>query len=193
MATRWQDSDGRRGEDYDAAWEEMAAAGEDIHGEADLVQALLPAGGRVLDAGCGTGRVAIELARRGFAVIGVDADEAMLAAARRKAPGLRWVLADLADRASPVAGPFDLVLLAGNVMIFVEPGTEEAVLKNLTLMLAPGGMLVAGFSLLPDRLSLRSYDHLAAGAGLNPLHRWSTWNRQPFTDGDYAVSVHRRS
>lgn len=192
MATRWQHSDGRRGADYDAAWDEMAATGQSIHGEADLVQSLLTPGQRVLDAGCGTGRVAIELARRGFDVVGVDADESMLGTARAKAPELRWVLGDLAGRTDDVTGTFDLALLAGNVMIFVEPGTEESVLDNLTAMLDPGGLVVAGFSLLANRLSLDRYDRLAAGAGLRPLHRWSTWDRHPFTGGDYAVSVHRK-
>ena len=51
----------------------------------------------VLDAGCGTGRVAIELSRRGHDVVGVDVDEAMLEAARAKAPDLTWVQGDLAD------------------------------------------------------------------------------------------------
>ena len=57
-----------RGADYDARWDEMAAAGDNIHGEADLVSFLLAqtGGHRVLDAGCGTGRVAVELSRRGW-------------------------------------------------------------------------------------------------------------------------------
>lgn len=192
MTTRWQRSDGRRGDDYDACWQELAAAGQNIHGEADLVEALLTGQRRVLDAGCGTGRVAIELARRGVDVVGVDSDDAMLNTARRNAPELRWVSADLADADIQAGGPFDLVLLAGNVMIFLEPGTEGAVLANLATMLTPGGLLVAGFSLLPDRLSLKSFDRLAGGVGLRPLHRWATWDRHPFAGGDYAVSVHRK-
>ena len=80
----------------------MAAAGESIHGEADWIDAVLTAEGRgegvaILDAGCGTGRVAIELDRRGHQVIGVDLDEPMLAEAQAKAPGIQWVLADLLD------------------------------------------------------------------------------------------------
>ena len=109
MTTRWQDAEVSRGAEYDARWEEMAASGDNIHGEADLVGFLLAGSGghRVLDAGCGTGRVAIELSRRGFAVAAVDADPEMLAAAREKAPQLSWARCDLADgkglaRASPV-------------------------------------------------------------------------------------------
>jgi len=186
----------------------MAARGENVHGEADFVEALVPAPASVLDAGCGTGRVAIELARRGFEVVGVDLDPAMLAQARAKAPDLPWVQADLAtvdvstgagtafghaaDTASghPAGGGFDVVVLAGNVMIFVEPGTEAAVVANLARHLAPGGALVAGFQL--DRgLDLATYDGHAVAAGLRLDQRWATWDRLPYQGGPYAVSVHR--
>lgn len=193
MSNRWQESTAPRGDDYDARWRSLAEAGQNIHGEADLVEHLMrPSGARsVLDAGCGTGRVGIELARRGFAVAGVDADAGMLSAARRKAPDLDWVQGDLADLGSALPGPFDLILLAGNVMIFLEPGTEDRVLAGLTARLAPGALLVAGFSVRPDRLPIERYDELAAAAGLVLVSRWSTWDRQPFAGGDYAVSVHR--
>ena len=145
----------------------------------------------MLDAGCGTGRVAIELAGRGFSVVGVDADAPMLATATSKAPDLSWVRADLADLNSAVPGPFDLALLAGNVMIFLEPGTEARTLAALADRLAPGGLLVAGFSVRPRRLTLERYDQLAGDAGLQPVSRWATWDGGPFDGGDYAVSVHR--
>lgn len=192
MTTRWQNSDAPRGDDYDARWRALAAQGRSIHGEADLVDALLhEAGGtRVLDAGCGTGRVAIELAARGYHVTGVDVDQAMLSTARDKAPELAWLQADLADLAAVTDERFDLVVLAGNVMIFVDPGSEEAVLAAAAGRLIEGGILVAGFQILPDRLSLQRYDELAEAAGLQPVTRWSTWNRDPFTGGDYAVTVH---
>ena len=192
MATRWQRTEPPGGEEYDARWEPLAEAGQNVHGEADLVEFLLAENGgcTVLDAGCGTGRVAIELARRGMTVTGIDADADMLATARAKAP-LDWQLADLAALDGASGGPFDLVLSAGNVMIFVEPGTEGGVLANLAGLLRPGGVLVAGFSLQPDLLSCARYDDLAAAAGLHLMSRWATWDRQPFAGGDYAVSVHR--
>src|SRR3954463_248439 len=96
---------------YDRRWEDLAASGAEVHGEADLVDALLreivggPAG-PILDAGCGTGRVAIELARRGYATVGVDVDPALLDRARSKAPELDWVLGDLAGLPVDIApGP----------------------------------------------------------------------------------------
>ncbi|MFM2071639.1 MAG: hypothetical protein RLZZ623_1902, partial [Actinomycetota bacterium] len=54
----------------------------DAHGEADCIAAFGPA--TVLDAGCGTGRVAMELHRRGIDVVGVDLDADMLERARRR-------------------------------------------------------------------------------------------------------------
>ena len=193
MRTRWNRTGAPRGDDYDARWRSMADSGQNIHGEADLVEALLTESGgqSVLDAGCGTGRVAIELARRGFAVAGIDADPEMLITARTKAPELTWIDADLSEPGGTGSPPVDLVLLAGNVMIFLEPGTEARTLTNLAGRLADGGLLVAGFALEPERLSLRHYDELTEQAGLTPVARFATWDRQPFNGGDYAVSVHR--
>jgi len=194
VGTRWQRTDAPRGDEYDARWRSLAAEGQSIHGEADLVEALLRESGgtRVLDAGCGTGRVAIELALRGFSVVGVDADAGMLDAARVKAQEPVWIEADLVDLRASLDTEFDLVVLAGNVMIFLDPGSEERVLHGLVEHLVPGGLLVSGFGIRPERLSLEEYDRLAEAAGLESVARWATWDREPFTEGDYAVSVHRR-
>lgn len=168
-----------------------------MHGEATLVASLAPTGGSVLDAGCGTGRVAIELALRGFAVTGVDLDAGMLSAARSKAPGLAWREADLAagDLASALdlapGRRFDLVVAAGNVMIFLEPGTEASVVANLAGLLVPGGLLVAGFQ-LNGHLAIGDYDGHCRRAGLVPEDRWATWDGEPWADDSpYVVSVHR--
>jgi ubiquinone/menaquinone biosynthesis C-methylase UbiE len=160
-----------------------------MHGEATFVEGL---GARsVLDAGCGTGRVAIELARRGIEAVGVDADPGMLSAARAKAPELEWLVADLAALDLP-GRRFDVALMAGNVMIFVQPGTEGAVLERLAAHLSPGGAVVAGFQLVPGGLTLDRYDELAGAAGLSLAERFATWDRDPWLEGgDYAVSVHR--
>ena len=195
MGTRWQDTDAPRGDSYDQRWTQLAESGESIHGEADFVDGLLGQSGgrRILDAGCGTGRVAVELARRGHSVVGVDADLDMLATARTKAPDLSWIHADLADLGAHSTETFDMVLLAGNVMIFLAPGTEERVMGELVDRLAPGGLLVAGFSIRPGRLPLAEYDRVAAGAGLESVARFATWDREPYDGGEYAVSVHRRA
>jgi SAM-dependent methyltransferase len=186
--SRWSMTSGvQRGAEYDTRWSAMAARGESIHGEADFVQRLHPHS--VLDAGCGTGRVAIELARRGVEVVGVDLDEAMLDVARAKAPDLMWVTADLVDVRLDRA--FDVVVLPGNVMIFVDPGTERAVVANMADHLVDGGHLVAGFQL--DRgYPLARYDDDCAAAGLSLESRFATWEGDPWVPGGtYAVSVHR--
>jgi 2-polyprenyl-3-methyl-5-hydroxy-6-metoxy-1,4-benzoquinol methylase len=149
---------------------------------------------RVLDGGCGTGRVGIELARRGFEITGADLDEVMLAQARHKAPHLDWRLGDLSTLNFDKL--FDAIVLAGNVMIFLTPGTEAATLKNLAHHLRPGGLLVAAFELTPKpwgALTLPGYDALAADAGLSFVARWSTWDQGEWRETDrYAVSVHGR-
>ncbi len=149
----------------------------------------------MLDAGCGTGRVAIELAQRGHHVVGVDLDPAMLDLARNKAPQLSWIQGDLASTViSGDAGErrlFDAAVAAGNVMIFLERGTEAAVMANVAAHLRPGGVLVAGFQLSDGYLALHVYDALAERNGLELDARYSTWEGAPFDGGDYAVSVHR--
>ena len=177
------------GDEYDESYERREAAGENVHGEADFVMRFSPA--TVLDAGCGTGRIARELARRGVDIVGVDLDDTMLSTARRKAPALAWHCADLAS--IDLGRTFDAILLAGNVMIFLTPGTENDVLSNLARHLAPGGRLIAGFSLRPGQLTAVDHDRLAIAAGLSLAERWSTWDRQPWdAAGDYQLSVHQQ-
>lgn len=177
-----------RGAAYQARIDQLAASGVDLHGEADLVESL--GARRILDAGCGTGRVAIELARRGRSVTGVDADPEMLAIARQRAPELDWRLGDLASMDMP-PGAFDLAVLAGNVMLFVARGTEAAVLANVARALEPGGLLVAGFARAGD-WTIDEYETWAHAAGLEALDRWATWDRRAWSlDAGYTVAVHR--
>jgi 2-polyprenyl-3-methyl-5-hydroxy-6-metoxy-1,4-benzoquinol methylase len=189
MRSRWLDT-GVGGEAFDEAFAARQRAGHDVHGEADFVMGLAPT--TVLDAGCGTGRVAVELARRGVKVSGVDLDPRMLDTAQRKAPHLEWHLADLADPDFDLARSFDVVVMAGNVLLFVARGTEAAVVHNLARHVAPSGALVAGFQVGPG-YTLAEYDRQCADAGLQLAARYATWDRLPWRDGgDYAVSVHRR-
>ena len=188
-SNRWPPDPSFSGDVYDATYECRAAAGENVHGEADFVERFAPAS--VLDAGCGTGRVGRELARRGLEVVGVDLDPAMLATARRKAPRVDWRQADLAT--VDLAVSFDAAVMAGNVMIFLAPGSEPAVVANIARHLKPGGLLIAGFQIIPDQLTIERYDEIAGLAGLALAERWSTWDRDAWdASHDYAVSVHRR-
>src|SRR5205085_7175391 len=184
---RWLRARRTSGDAYDATYEDRAAAGEDVHGEANFVQRCSPAS--VLDAGCGTGRVGRELARRGIDVVGVDIDPEMLATSRKKAPDVDWRVADLAT--VDLRRTFEAAVLAGNVMIFLAPGTEAAVVANIARHLHPGGVLIAGFQLMPRGLTVQQYDDIACEAGLTLPERYSTWDRDPWHEAsDYAVSVH---
>jgi len=189
-------------EGYRRRFERLAARGVAVHGEADRCAALVPPGSRVLDAGCGTGRVAVELARHGYRAVGVDLDGAMLAQARAVAPHLTWVHADLAGF-DPVEhglpGGFDLVVAAGNVVPLAAAGTEAQVVARMAAALRPDGVLVAGFGLDAAHLplprasfGLPAYDAWCADAGLTLVERHATWEGVPYAGGGYAVSVHRR-
>src|ERR1700731_885113 len=159
----WPSDDPDRGVRYARRFAELEASGADVHGEADFVASFRPAS--VLDAGCGTGRVSIELGRRGIDVCGVDRDGAMLAVARELAPHLRWEEADVTDASFDLGRRFAVVVAAGNGMIFLAPDSEGAALRNFARHLEPGGSLITGFQ-LTGGLTVDTYDELASAAGL---------------------------
>ncbi|MET8833261.1 class I SAM-dependent methyltransferase [Micromonospora sp. NPDC004540] len=173
----------------------LAAEGADLAGEARLLDALVPPGARILDAGCGTGRVAAALAARGHTVVGADADPALIDAARADHPGPRFLVADLAELDLAGQGepePFDAAVVAGNVMVFVAPGTERAVLTRIAAHVRPDGRVVVGFG--TDRgYPVTELDADAVAAGLRLEHRFATWDLRPWhDDAEFAVTVFRK-
>lgn len=199
--TRWSRIREVSGEEYAERFADLARAGRDLHGEARFCAGLVDRRALVLDAGCGTGRVAIHLDELGFHPVGVDLDESMLAVARRGAPHLPWYQADLSRLTAgdlDGAADFDLVVMAGNVVPLLAAGTLERTVAAVAELLAPCGLLVAGFGLdsahLPPRCpvtSLEEYDSACEAAGLRLRERYSTWDRAPFdAAAGYGVSVH---
>jgi SAM-dependent methyltransferase len=199
---RWAElTGGQAGEEYAQRFARLAESGHDIHGEAAFCAALLKPGARVLDAGCGTGRIAIRLAELGHHCTGVDVDPSMLAVARRDAPAQEWLLADLArlDTLGLKQG-FDLALAAGNVIPLLAPGTESVVVRQLAAALRSGGLLVTGMGLdaahlpLPEpTVTLTDFDQWCTEAGLTLQQRYASWSGDPYDEGcGYAVSVHSR-
>lgn len=194
--TRQVEANPQHSQWYIDRFAQMAAAGQDLHGEARLVDAMVGRGSRVLDAGCGPGRLGGELARRGHTVVGVDVDPVLVDAAQASFPDSTWLTQDLAELDLAGAGvtePFDLIVSAGNVMTFLAPSTRRLVLTNLTAVLADGGRLVVGFG------AGRGYpfDEFFADAresGLALDVALSTWDLRPFeSSSDFLVAILRRS
>jgi SAM-dependent methyltransferase len=190
--TRWQtDTKPGHSEWYVERFRRMAAEGEDLGGEARLVDAMLPPRARVLDAGCGPGRVGAVLHERGHTVVGVDVDPVLIEAAEADHPGPRWLVADLAELDLADEEPFDGAVLAGNVMVFLAPGTETDVLRRVAAHVRPDGFVVTGFHVNRE-LALDAFDRAVTEAGLRLEHRFATWDLRAWhDDADFAVSVLR--
>lgn len=173
----------------------MARAGEDLAGEARLVDALVPRHARILDAGCGQGRTGAHLHSVGHDVVGVDGDARLIAAAEQDHPGPRWLVGDLAELDLPSRGitePFQAIVSAGNVMAFLAPSTRRPVLQRLHAHLVPGGRAAIGFG------AGRGYEFStfladAADAGFATDLLLSAWDLRPFTDDStFLVALLRR-
>jgi SAM-dependent methyltransferase len=217
----------------------------DAEEQADLL-AELANGGRALELGIGTGRIALPLAARGVEVHGIDTSPAMVAKMRAKPGGdaISTTIGDMADVA--VEGTFSLAFVVFNTFFMLT--TQEAQVRcfrNVAAHLAPGGRFVLG-AFVPDlsriergnnvtvgdigvsalRLDATQFDSLtqridvvqmriteqgtrlvhakmryafvpeldlmAQLAGLTLEHRWSSFDKQRFTnESAYALSVYR--
>ena len=179
---------------YVERFRSMASAGDDLTGEARLVDAMVPRRSRVLDAGCGPGRVGGALAEAGHDVVGVDVDPVLIEAAEQDHPGPRWLVGDLAELDLPARGiaePFDALVCAGNVMTFLAPSTRREVLVRFRAHLAEDGRAAIGFG--ADR-GYRFDEFLAdaQAADLVPDLLLSTWDLRPLTDdADFLVALLR--
>lgn len=179
---------------YVDRFRQLADEGADLEGEARLVDAMVERGSRVLDAGCGSGRLSGALHKRGHHVVGVDVDPVLVRAAEADHPGPTYVVADLSslDLPDQVRGEgFDLIVSAGNVFVFLAPGSERTTLDRLRDHTRPGGRLVIGFR-REAHYPYAQFNVDLREAGLQLEHRFSTWALDPFTpSSDFAVSVLR--
>lgn len=175
---------------YAARWRQFAAEGKDIVGEARLIDAMAQRSSRILDAGCGTGRIGGYLHNAGHHVTGVDVDPYLIDVARQDFPEATWEVGDLAAEGSiPTSGmgdgTFDLIVCAGNVVGFLAPEEREPALRNLYQALAKptqeslSGRCLIGFGagrglLFPQFLEIAQ----EVGFHVDSLH--STWDLRPF-------------
>jgi ubiquinone/menaquinone biosynthesis C-methylase UbiE len=160
----------------------------------------LHVGAEILDVPCGNGRLAVELARRGPRMTGVDISPGFLDDARRAAPGIEWIRGDMRDL--PWTGRFDAAYCWGNSFAYFDHDECGRFLRAVARVLKPGGrfILESGavaetlyFVLQPERalrvgdidfLSRTSYDALAGRMDITytfirgdqreekPIHQW---------------------
>jgi SAM-dependent methyltransferase len=108
----------------------------------DIMRCLpIPSFHRVLDVGCGTGRVAAPLIEHGYTVTGVDVNIDALRRARHRAPGLRCVALDQRDIGSLKSG-FDAALILWNSIGYGSAHDDLRTLRGVHHVLRPGGRLI---------------------------------------------------
>lgn len=180
--------------DYAARWRRIEAAGQDVYGEARLLDAMAERESRILDAGCGTGRVGGWLAKRGHTVVGVDLDPYLIEVAQVDHPDATWQAVDLGemDLRQPYGDRirFDLVVMAGNVMTFVASDERRLVLERIADHMHAEGRFVCGFG-AGRGYSFDEFFADADAAGLALDLRLGTWDMKPASE-DFVVAVFTR-
>jgi SAM-dependent methyltransferase len=199
--TRWEEPEPSAHRGYGIHFAELLTSGADLDGEARLADVLVPRHARILDAGSGMGRVAAALRARGHQAVGVDLDASLIEQSRTTYPDLPVAEARLeqldpaffASHGMPTE--YDLVVCVGNVMVLLAEGSERVVLGRFRDLLAPGGRVLVGFSLVgaPPRSRVYPADEFeadAGAAGLSVESRHATFDLRPFDVGDdFAVWV----
>lgn len=195
-ATRWELAGaGNRG--YGQHFAESVTRGVDVEGEARLADALVPRESRILDIGSGMGRVAAALQSRGHRVVATEPDAALRAQSQATYPDLEVLPHQALDLTPDDLGTFDLVVLVGNVMIYLGEDTEQRVLARVHDLLAPTGRALVGFHLTAVKAGSRTYPGEefvtdATAAGLRVVHRFGSYELHEPAD-DYAVWVLARA
>lgn len=175
---------------YVQRWRTLAAQGADIYGEARFAAALAAPGAKILDAGCGTGRVAGYLLEHGYQAVGVDLDEVLIQEAKAVYPAGEWLVGDIAtfdygslstvDVDPSGAAGFDVIISAGNVMAFLDPASRIPTLERFRGALGPQGRLVTGFG-VGRGYAFEHYVQDLNATGLTVQAKFSSWDLRPFT------------
>lgn len=198
-ANRWELASQQGQPGYAAHFADLIAAGEDIDGEARLADVLAPRGARILDAGAGMGRVAAALAARGHDVTAVEKDISLVTDCQQRYPDLPVVTSDilglspdmLAEAGRPTS--YDVIVVVGNVMVYVAEDTERRVLETLRGLLAPNGRILVGFRTAgaPSHshpYAVEAFEQDLADAGLVLQQRFGSYDLGLPVE-DYVVAV----
>jgi len=190
--SRWELA-GEDNRGYGEHFAELVVDGTDIDGEARLVDAMASRGARILDLGSGMGRVSAALAARGHDVVATEPDAALREQSRATYPDLPVLPHDALALDPAELGTFELVVMVGNVMIFLAEDTERLVLRRVRDLLDVGGRALVGFHLTSVKSGSRTYpaEEFVAdveSAGLRVQHRFGSYELHPPNDA-YAVWV----
>ncbi|AKK05900.1 methyltransferase family protein [Corynebacterium mustelae] len=176
---------------YANRWRRFEENGDDIYGEARLIDAIAARGSVIVDAGCGQGRLTGYLGKQGHHVIGTDLDPILIDIARAENPDLDFHVGDLCKDPLPVSDA-DIVFSAGNVMGFLPAEGRRDALNHIFRALKPGGRAIIGYG------AGRGWDFgdfldLATDVGLTLEHKFSSWELAPFADeSDFLVAFFRK-
>ncbi|MFW2210120.1 class I SAM-dependent methyltransferase [Corynebacterium amycolatum] len=190
---------------YANRWRGFVREGRDIDGEARLVDAMAPRHARILDAGCGQGRVGGYLAKAGHQVVGVDVDPYLIDEAKRQFPDATWLVGDLAQLPhvlddglentphGDTASAFDVIICPGNVLTFIAPEDRTKVLQGFAAALNPeGGRAIIGFG-AGRGWDFADFETTSQEAELIVIQRYSTWDLRPFdAESQFLVAVLER-
>lgn len=178
-------------QNYAARWRGFVQEGRDIFGEARTIDAMAERGSRILDAGCGTGRIGGWLAERGHQVFGVDLDPQLIAVAREDYPSVNWSVGNLAEfelrTPSGEQREFDLIVSAGNVLTFLSGAERVPALGRLREHLAQDGRLIVGFG-AGRGYEFEDFEADAGAVGLRMEQRFSSWQLH-LPAKDFLVAV----
>lgn len=138
------------GEGFADVYDDWYRSVSDVDATVALMVSLAGPGGRVLELGVGTGRLAVPMAAAGLAVTGVDSSPAMLArlTARDRSGAVEVVCGDMVEGLPD--GPFDAVLVAYNTIFnLLDVATQQRCFATVAERLVPGGAFVVE-AFVPD-------------------------------------------
>jgi SAM-dependent methyltransferase len=129
--------------DMVAGYDEQMRASPLARADGAFCEIAFPSPGRLLDLGCGTGRLCAHFVSRGFECVGVDLSDAMLAQAQKNTPTATFVRANLVDLSELPERSFDYAACLFSTLGMVRGAENRAkVLANAFRLLKPGGRFV---------------------------------------------------